>query len=279
MLILSPFIPLPATEGGRIRVINLLKHLSPACHVTLLAPKTFNSTPRDEQIIRDMGVDVRVGRPRVSYRETVTTAGQAEGQLIKQTGGRGQYAVVVLRVEPFEPEPGQPNVQFVNALKGGVIDKQYIPAVKAGVHGAAQSGTLAGYPVINVKVTLLDGKQHEVDSSDVAFQEAASRAFHEAVRRAKPILLEPIMRLELTTPEEYYGAVQGSLLARRVSITHTDLKGNIRIIDGEAPLSEMFGYATELRGLTQGRASFVMEPKKYQPLPEPLMRKVIESAY
>jgi len=225
---------------------------------------------------RDMGVQVRVGKPRVSYRETVRGSAEAEGRFIRQTGGRGQFAVVKLAVEPYEPRPGEESVVFEDRTRGGVISKQYIPAVEAGVREAARSGVLAGYPLINVRVTLLDGQEHPVDSSDLAFENAAMMAFREACERAGLQLLEPIMRLEVTVPEEYFGAVVGDLNARRAEITDTQIRGDRRVIHALAPLAELFGYATTLRSLTQGRASWLMEPSHFAPVPAQVAESILQ---
>jgi len=216
---------------------------------------------------RDMGVSVRVGKPRVSYRETIQGCGEAEGRFIRQTGGRGQFAVVKLSVEPYEPRPGEESVQFEDKIRGGAISRQYIEAVGQAVREAARSGVFAGYPLINVKVTLLDGQEHPVDSSDLAFENAAALAFRQACEQAGVQLLEPIMRLEVVVPEEYFGAVVGDLNARRAEITDSLIRGDRRVIHAQAPLAEMFGYATALRSLTQGRASWVMEPSHFAAVP------------
>jgi elongation factor G len=219
------------------------------------------------RLMRDMNVPVRLGQPRVSYRETITQAAEGSARFIRQTGGRGQFAVVELAVEPYEPEAGEPNVVFVSAVRGGAVRKEFIPAVRQGVLGAASGGVLAGFPLINMKVTLLDGKEHEVDSSEIAFESAGSIALKDAVLKAAPQLLEPIMRIEVIAPDEFFGTLAGDLNARRGSISHSELMGTDRIIHAEAPLAEMFGYATRLRSLSQGRASFSMEPKRYGPVP------------
>jgi len=216
---------------------------------------------------RDMNVNVRVGRPRVSYRETVKGTARAEARFIRQTGGHGQFAVVELMVEPYQPAEGEDHVAFENQIYGGAISRQYINAVEAGVRQAAKGGVLAGYPLINVKVTLLDGKEHPVDSSDLAFENAGMIAFRQACEQAGLGLLEPIMRLEVTLPEEYFGAVIGDLHSRRASITDTVLRADRRVIHAEVPLAEMFGYATTLRSLTQGRASWIMEPSHFAAVP------------
>jgi elongation factor G len=227
---------------------------------------------------RDMNVSVRVGRPRVSYRETVTGSARAEARFIRQTGGHGQYAVVELSVEPYRPAEGEDHVLFVNQIRGGAIDRQYVKAVEEGVREAAKGGVLAGYPLINVKVALLDGKEHPVDSSDLAFENAGMMAFRQACEQAGVGLLEPIMRLEVTVPEQYFGAVQGDLLSRRATITDTFVRSERRVIHAEAPLAEMFGYATTLRSLTQGRADWLMEPSHFAAVPVQVAEALLQEA-
>ena len=227
------------------------------------------------KLVQEMGVDVRVGRPRVAYKETICRAGEAEARFIRQTGGRGQFAVVTLRAEPYVPESSAESIVFVDETKGGVVPREYIPSVTRGVMDAAGSGPLAGYPVLNVKVALLDGKHHPVDSSDLAFQQAGAIAFQQALVRAEPVLLEPIMLLRVVTPAEYFGAVTGDLNGRRAEITDSEQRGPYRVLTARAPLAEMFGYATRLRSLTQGRASSTMEPHSYRPVPPSISRKIM----
>lgn len=219
------------------------------------------------KLLRDMGLEVRVGRPKVAYKETIRSSAQAEGRFIRQTGGRGQYGVVELKVEPFRPKPGEDSIAFADATKGGAVPRQYISAVEQGVRDSASAGPLAGYPMQNIKATLLDGKHHPVDSSEIAFEQAAVIAFGEAVTKAEPVFLEPIMHLEVTTPEQYIGAVTGDLNARRAEIQRLDQRGHYRILEAKTPLAEMFGYATRLRSITQGRATSTMEPDSYAPAP------------
>jgi len=230
------------------------------------------------RLVRDMGLDVRVGKPRVAYKETILASAEAEGRFIRQTGGRGQFAVVVLRVEPHMGAEGEPPVHFVDETKGGVIPKQYIASVADGARGAGTSGPLAGYPMINVKVTLLDGEHHPVDSSEVAFERAAVMAFDAAVEKANPVFLEPIMRLQVNTPEAYLGAVTGDLTGRRGEIRHMTARGGYRVVMAEVPLTETFGYSTQLRSLTQGRGTSTMEPCRYAPVPEPVAEKILRYA-
>ncbi len=231
------------------------------------------------RLTRDMNVAVNVGKPRVSYRETVTIAAQAEGRFIRQTGGHGQFAVVQLAVEPYDPPPGEPQLVFENRVKGGAIRSQFIAAVETGVRDSARSGVIAGFPVIHVKVILLDGKEHDVDSSDLAFENAGRIAFQEVVRAARPAMMEPIMKVELSVPEVYFGPVTGDLNARRAVITHTEIRGDRRVIQSQVPLREMVGYATVLRSLTQGRASWTMEPLHYAIAPPSVQREIQNTAY
>jgi len=225
----------------------------------------------------DLKVPVRVGNPLVAYRETITIPAEAEGRFVRQSGGRGQFAVVSLQVEPFQHEHPDEPISFESKIKGGVISAQYIPSVKQGVMDARTSGPLGGFPVSDVKVTLLDGREHEVDSSDIAFEMAGALAFTEAIKKAKPALLEPIMSLQVVVPDNYFGAVQADLNSRRAMITHTEIRGNTRVIDAQVPLSCMFGYSTAVRGLTQGRANYTMEPLAYRLMPELLAREVLAS--
>jgi elongation factor G len=227
------------------------------------------------KLVRDMGLEVRVGRPKVAYKEAILATAEAEGRFIRQTGGRGQYGVVTLRVEPYRPAPGAAPVEFEDATKGGTVPREYISSVEEGVRDAATSGPLAGYPVLNVKATLLDGKHHPVDSSDLAFQQAGAIAFNEAVKKAHPVFLEPIMRLQVTTPEDYVGAVTGDLNARRAEIKEMEQRGRFRVLTARVPLAEMFGYTTQLRSLTQGRATSTLEPHSYAPAPAQVAEQIL----
>jgi elongation factor G len=230
------------------------------------------------KLVRDMGLDVHVGRPSVAYKETIRASAEAEGRFIRQTGGRGQYAVVVLRLDPHIPAEGEEAVVFEDDTKGGVIPREFIPSVEQGIRDAATSGPLAGYPMLNIKATLLDGKHHPVDSSDLAFQHAGALAFREAAEKASPVFLEPMMWLEVTTPEEYVGSVTGDLNARRAEIKEMEHRGQYRVLKAMVPLAEMFGYSTQLRSLTQGRGTSTMEPHSYAIAPaqvtEELLRQV-----
>jgi elongation factor G len=231
------------------------------------------------KLTRDLGLDVRVGKPRVSYKETVQKASEAETRFVRQLGGRGQFAVVKLRIEPHRSgEKAQPPV-FENALPGEGLPKEFVRAVEQGAVDAATSGPLAGYPMLDMKITLVDGQMHPDDSTDVAFEQAASMAFHEAVQKADPVFLEPIMRLQVSTPEDYLGSVTGDLNARRAEIRNLQQRGPYRILVAEAPLAEMFGYTTKLRSLTQGRGQSTMEPHSYAPAPAQVADRILRFAY
>ncbi len=217
-----------------------------------------------DRLRREFNVEVNTGKPQVAYRESVRKTVEKEGKYIRQSGGRGQYGHVFIKMEPLGRGAG---VEFENKIVGGAIPREYIPAVEKGIREAAETGVLAGYPVVDVKVTLFDGSFHEVDSSEIAFKIAASEAFKEAQRTADPYLLEPIMKVEVITPEEFMGDIIGNLSSKRGQIEGTEMRGNARVISAKVPLSEMFGYATDLRGMTQGRASFTMEPSHYAEVP------------
>ncbi len=221
---------------------------------------------------REYGVQVNVGKPQVAYKETVTAMAEAEGKFIKQTGGRGQYGHCYIRIEPLERGKGN---EFENAVVGGAIPREYIPAVEDGVNDACTNGVLAGYPVTDVKATVFDGSYHEVDSSEIAFKMAGIFGFKEAFRRAKPVLLEPIMLVEAVVPEEYMGDIIGDLNARRCVIQEMGNRGHLKTIKGLVPLADMFGYATATRSLSQGRATYSMEPHSYQQVPRQIADKVI----
>jgi elongation factor G len=223
---------------------------------------------------RDFNVEARIGTPRVAYRETIRSAVEAEGRLIRQTGGHGQFAVVFLRVEPYKSQDEETTLTFVDDIKGGTIDSKYVDSVEEGVREAALAGIVSGYPLIDVKVTLLDGKEHPVDSSELAFEAAGAIALRLAVEKAGIVLLEPLMKVEVVSPNEFVGEITGDLMSRRATVTASDLRGQLRVIDALAPLAEMFGYATALRGLTQGRASYTMEPHLYAPVPQSVAEKL-----
>jgi elongation factor G len=227
-----------------------------------------------ERLIKDMNVDVHVGRPQASYRESVSGVAEAEGSFIREIGGRSHFAVLRIRVEPVPLEATGETECVLSDAGAGQLRPEYVEAAESGIRGAATVGPVIGYPLIHWKVTILDARQHESDSSDVAFENAGRIAFERAMAAASPVLLEPIMRIEVSTPDEYFGAINGDLNSRRAVITGTDVRGRSRVIDAEAPLSEMFGYVTELRSLSQGRASVSMEPLRYAPVPESVARRM-----
>ncbi len=226
-----------------------------------------------DRILREFNVEAQVGQPQVAYRETITKKVSSVGKFISQTGGRGQYGHVVLEMEPQET-PGA-GITFEDKIKSGAIPREFIPAVKQGVMGASKSGILASYPVTDVQVLLIDGSFHEVDSSEMAFQMAGSIAFNEGLKKARPILLEPIMEAEIIVPEEYMGQVIGDLSARRAKISSLAQRHNLRMVRASVPLAEVFNYATVLRSLTQGRASYTMEPSHYAEVPSHIAEKII----
>ncbi len=226
---------------------------------------------------REYGIGINVGAPRVAYKETITGTAETEGKFIRQTGGRGQYGHVVLSVKPLT-EPCPDPILFENKIKQAAIPREYIPAVEKGVREAAENGVIAGYPAISIHVQLLDGSYHEVDSNELAFSIAGSMAFQEAVKKATPILLEPIMKLEVVCPEEFLGDVLGDLNARRSAIQDMSARGGAKVITAHVPLSEMFGYTTRVRSLTQGRAVPNMEPLKYAQVPGDKQRQIVEAA-
>lgn len=225
-----------------------------------------------DRLLREFHVDANIGRPQVAYRETIQAAAKAEGKFIRQTGGRGQYGHVWLELEPLERGAG---FEFVNKIVGGVVPKEYIPAVEQGVKEAMQVGVLAGYPVTDVRVTLYDGSYHEVDSSEMAFKVAGSMAFKNGAVKAQPVLLEPIMKIEVTVPEEYMGDVIGDINSRRGRIEGMEPRHGVQVIRGYVPLAEMFGYATDLRSATQGRGTYVMQFDHYDIVPKNIADEII----
>jgi elongation factor G len=228
------------------------------------------------RMIRDYKLQVHVGRPRVSYRETVKHAvKRVQGTCIRQTGGSGLYAKVTIDLEPQAQPKGAPTVAFVNKIKGGVIPSEYIPAIEAGLREEAKSGGRTGYPLVDLRITLVDGDYHDVDSNDLAFRFAASDALRKAVAEAGSVLLEPIMKLEVVTPEDYLGNITADLSSRRALIDRTTTRGKLMVIDARAPLEKMFGYSTAVRSLSQGRASYTMEPLEYAPAPESLLESLV----
>nr|WP_302473955.1 elongation factor G [Legionella sp. PL877] len=226
-----------------------------------------------DRMKREFNVEANVGKPQVAYRETIRMPVEQEGKFVRQSGGRGQYGHVWLKIEPQEPGAGY---EFVNAIVGGVIPKEYIPAVDKGVQEQLQNGVLAGYPVVDIKVTLFDGSYHEVDSSEMAFKIAGSQCFKQGALKAKPVLLEPIMSVEVVTPEEYMGDVMGDLNRRRGMVQGMDDSPAGKIVRAEVPLAEMFGYATDLRSATQGRATYSMEFAKYAEAPTNIAEAIIK---
>jgi elongation factor G len=227
-----------------------------------------------DRMLREYKVDANVGRPQVSYRETVRgTAQKVEGRFVRQTGGSGQYGIVYIDIEPA---PGE-GFDFINKIKGGSIPSEFIPAVEKGIEEALDTGVKAGYPMVDVRVTLVDGKYHDTDSSEIAFKVAGSLAFKEAARRAKPVLLEPIFAVEVVVPEEFMGDVIGDLNRRRGRVHGMEARGNAQVVTGSVPLSEMFGYATDLRSNTQGRATYTMVFEGYEEVPPNIAEKVVES--
>ncbi|MFA5248039.1 MAG: elongation factor G [Patescibacteria group bacterium] len=232
-----------------------------------------------DRMRREFGVDANIGNPQVSYREAIKKSAEGEGKYIKQSGGRGQYGHCYLTVEPatVDSETGAIKpFEFVNATKGGSIPREYIPAIEKGVKEALTNGIVAGYPLINIKVSVTDGSYHEVDSSEIAFKMAAIMGFKEACRKAEPILLEPIMKVEVITPEEYMGNVVGDLSSRRGQIEEMTQRGTAKVVNAKVPLAEMFGYVTDLRSMSQGRASSTMEFFEYHEVPRNVLEKIQE---
>jgi elongation factor G len=227
-----------------------------------------------DRLLREFKVQAKVGKPQVAYRETIRDTVNADGKFIQQTGGRGQYGHVVLKLEPGERGSG---VIFENKLKGAVIPKEFIPAIERGVRSAAQSGILSGYPVADIKVSLISGSAHEVDSTDIAFDSAATRALLEGLRNANCVILEPIMKVEIITPDEYLGDVVGDLNSRRAQVESVEHRKNVRFIKTSVPLAEMFGYATDIRSLTSGRATYTMEPHHYKEVPKNIQDKLLQN--
>jgi elongation factor G len=227
-----------------------------------------------DRMLREYKVDANVGRPQVSYRETVRgTAQKVEGRFVRQTGGSGQYGIVYIDIEPA---PGE-GFDFVNKIRGGSIPTEFIPAVEKGVEEALENGVKAGFPMVDVRVTLTDGKYHDTDSSEIAFKVAGSLALQEAAKRAKPVLLEPVFSVEVVTPEEYMGDVIGDLNRRRGRVHGMEPRGNAQVVTAHVPLSEMFGYATDVRSMSQGRATYTMQFDKYEEVPPNIAEKVVEA--
>ena len=225
-----------------------------------------------DRLLREYKVEANVGAPQVAYKETITKSVEQDTKYARQSGGKGQYGHVKIRVEPNESGKGY---EFENAIVGGAIPKEYIPAVDAGIQGAMQAGVLAGYPVVDVKVTLYDGSFHEVDSSEMAFKIAGSMAFKEACRKAGPVLLEPIMKVSVIVPDDYLGNVIGDLNSRRGQIQGQENRTGATQVDSLVPLANMFGYATDLRSSTQGRGQYSMEPHSYVQIPKNIAEKIV----
>ncbi|MEE0766399.1 MAG: elongation factor G, partial [Christensenellales bacterium] len=225
-----------------------------------------------DRLIREFRVECKVGNPQVAYREALTRTVKAEGRYVRQTGGHGQYGHCVVEFSPLEPGEG---FVFEDKTVGGVIPKEYIPAIEKGIKEASASGALGGYELVDFKAVLLDGSYHEVDSSEMAFKIAGSMAMKEAMEKGAPVLLEPMMKVEVVMPEEYMGDVLGNITARRGRISGTDTRGNAQVIDAICPLSEMFGYATDLRSSTQGRGTFTMQFDHYERVSEGVAKKIL----
>ena len=226
-----------------------------------------------DRMMREFKVEANVGKPRVAYRETIRKAVQQESKFVRQTGGKGQYGHVYLRIEPQEQGKG---FEFVNEVVGGAIPREFIPAVEKGVKAQMENGVIAGYPVVDVKVVLYDGSYHDVDSSEMAFKIAGSMGFKDGAKKANPVLLEPIMKVEVVTPDEYMGDVVGDLNRRRGVIQGMGENPSGKTVDVEVPLSEMFGYATDLRSLSQGRATYTMEFIRYAETPANIAEEIIK---
>jgi elongation factor G len=227
-----------------------------------------------DRLKREFRVEANIGRPQVAYRETITAPSKAEGRYVRQTGGRGKYGHVWINLEPLEPGSG---FVFEDAIVGGVVPKEYIPAVESGIREAMDNGILGGYPVIDLKASLFDGSYHDVDSDEMSFKFAGSMAFKEAMRRAKPIILEPIMKVEVTCPDTNMGDIMGDFNSRRGRIEGMENRAGAQIIRGHVPLSEMFGYATTIRSISQGRAVFSMQFSHYDEVPRNITEEIISS--
>ena len=228
-----------------------------------------------DRLLREFKVEANVGKPQVAYRETIRQKAEAQGRFVRQTGGRGQYGDVWLEIEPSQVGTG---VVFENKLKGPAIPREYVPAVEKGIKEAAETGVLAGYPVVDIHVSLTDGSYHEVDSSEMAFKIAASMGFKEVCRKAKPVLLEPVMDVEVVVPSEYQGAVVGDLNSRRGRVVSMDSRGNAQVIRANVPLGQMFGYATDVRSMTQGRATYTMQFARYEEVPRNIAEEIMAKA-
>jgi len=227
-----------------------------------------------DRLLREFHVDARIGRPQVAYKETIARKARGEGRYIRQTGGHGQYGHVILEIEPL---PAGSGFEFEDLTKGGVIPKEFIPAIQEGIKESMESGLVAGYPVVDVKAMLLDGSYHEVDSSELAFKIAGAMAFRDAAEKSQPVILEPVMSVEIHVPEEYFGDVLGDFNSRRGRIETTESEGNYQVIKGRVPMAEMFGYATDLRSITQGRGNYVMQYDRYEPAPREVVEELLKA--
>ena len=227
-----------------------------------------------DRLKREFKVEANIGNPQVAYRETFRKAVKTEGKYIKQSGGKGNYGHCWLEMTPLEPGAG---FEFENKIVGGAIPKEYIPAIEKGVTEAMENGIVAGYPVVDFKVTVFDGSFHEVDSNEMAFKIAASMAFKDGMKQGSPVLLEPIMKVEVVTPDEYMGDVMGDLSSRRGRIEGMNVQGNAQVINAMVPLKQMFGYSTELRSITQGRATYTMQFDHYEEVPANIAEEIIKS--
>jgi elongation factor G len=228
-----------------------------------------------DRLLREFGVGANVGKPQVAYKESLTKPSEGEMRYVRQTGGRGQYGHVKLRVEPVEAGTG---FEFENAIVGGAIPKEYMSSIEGGISEAMESGFLAGYPMEDVKVIVYDGSFHEVDSSEMAFKIAGSMAFKDAAKRAAPVILEPIMSVEVVVPQEYMGDVVGDLNSRRGKVSQIEPRGNNQVVNVSVPLAEMFGYATTVRSLSQGRANYSMHFAHYEQLPKNVSDEIVARA-
>ncbi len=228
-----------------------------------------------DRMKREFKVEANVGKPQVAYRETLRSTVESEGKFVRQSGGRGQYGHVWLKLEPLPPGKGY---EFVNGIVGGVVPREFIPAVDKGIQEAVQTGVIAGYPIVDVKVTIFDGSYHDVDSNEMAFKIAGSMGFKEGFRKAKPVLLEPIMKVEVVTPEDYYGDIVGDLNRRRGQIVAMEDSASGKVVTAEVPLAEMFQYSTAMRSMSQGRANYTMEFAKYMEVPSNVADVVMKKA-
>jgi elongation factor G len=228
-----------------------------------------------DRLLREFRVEANVGKPQVAYRETFRKAADVEGKYVRQSGGRGQYGHCKVLFEPMDANDSDKTFEFVDKIVGGSVPKEYIPAISNGIQEAMQSGIIGGYPVLGVRATLYDGSYHDVDSSEMAFKIAGSMAFKEAMRKSDPALLEPIMKVDITVPEEYMGDVIGDINSRRGRIDGMEAQGNAQVVHAFVPLAEMFGYATDLRSKTQGRGIYNMEVHHYEPVPKSVQEKAV----